>query len=154
MKHPIWTVGFVVVLLVVGIPILGMTIGDAPKTPTAVENESVSIETTNWTAVDADAVEYADNETVYYNDSAVDETEYEWSTENGSIRAVEGGQLDGVSTVEISYTYFEHQRGVRILVTALRPFVYVLLVLGFVGVPIGFLMYGVAAIADNSGGFR
>ena len=151
MKQPIWTLGFIVVLLIVGVPALGMSAGDAPKVPEPVENESVSIDTTSWTAVDYEAPEYGENETVYYNGSTVSTSEYDWSTENGSIRAVSGGELDGVSSVSISYNALEHTRMTKVLLTALRPLVYVFVVLILVA-GIGVALYGLSTMTSGGGG--
>lgn len=151
MKQPIWTLGFIVVLVVIGIPALGMSAGAAPKDPEPVENESVSIDTTSWTAVDYEAPEYGDNETVYYNGSTVATSEYEWSTENGSIRAVSGGELDGVSSVSISYNALEHMRMTEIFLTAIRPVIYVIMAMMLVA-GIGVALYGLSTMTGGGGG--
>ena len=153
MKNPIETVALLVLLVFIGVPTLGMAVADAPLTPHSIANESVAVSTTNWTSVSADGVSYADNETVYYNGSVVPQSEYDWSTANGSIMAVSGGQLDGANSVDISYTYYLRQRGVRLWKAANGIFLVVLgplLIVAAVGVVMG----GLYLFSGGSGGMR
>jgi len=103
MRDSIWTFVLLAVFLAVFTPAF-MGASAADGTRFSVANEETAISTDDWTSVDEDGFEYFDNETVYNNGSEVPESEYRWATENGSIRAVEGGMLANASHVTISYS--------------------------------------------------
>lgn len=137
MKDSILWVVVVLLFLFIVVPGIGATYTDSPTTTHHVANEGVSIDVQNWTSVDADASTYHDNETVYHNGSAVDESEYRWATSNGSLRAVENGSLADASQVSVSYSYDQHGRWARITrwgLYVIFAVIGVLLVIGSVAV--------------------
>jgi hypothetical protein len=137
MKDSTLSVAIALLFLFIVVPAIGASYSNAPTMTHSVANEGVEIDTQNWTHVDADASTYFDNETVYHNGKSVNESEYQWSTSNGSIRAVEGGSLADASRVEISYSYAQHDRWSRITKNSLFVIfavMAVMLVIGAVGV--------------------
>lgn len=103
MRNSIWTFALLAVFLGIFIPALGGAFTSGGTT-TSVANEATTISTDSWSSVDEDGVEYLDNETVYHNGSAVEESEYRWSTKNGSLQALENGTLADADEVSISYS--------------------------------------------------
>jgi len=137
MKDSTLSVAIALLFLFIVVPAIGASYTNAPTTTHSVANEGVEIDTENWTQVDVDASTYFDNETVYHDGSQVNESDYQWSTSNGSIRAVEGGSLATASRVEVSYSYAQHDRWSRITKNGLYivfAVMAVLLVIGAVGV--------------------
>ena len=104
MSH-IKTIAILCLLLFIGVPAASVAYADAGTVQT-VENESITVTTDTWTDVDHGESPYLDNETVYYNDSTVPESNYEWNTSAGTIQAT-GGDLanDSPADAEISYQY-------------------------------------------------
>ncbi len=112
MRDKIWT--FVLLALFLGVFVPAFN-GAAGATTFSVANEQVSISTDAWTTVDENAREYHDNETVYFDGSVVEESEYRWNTTNGSIKAVEGGALANASQATIAYSGERHNQWKRVL---------------------------------------
>ena len=116
MRDSIWTFVLLAVFLGIFIPAFsGASVADTATF--SVANEQTSISTESWTSVEEDGMHYDDNETVYYNGSTVPESEYRWATENGSLRAVEGGTLTDASQVTISYSGERQDQWSTVLVT-------------------------------------
>jgi ABC-type sugar transport system permease subunit len=143
MKDSILWVVVVLLFLFIVVPGIGTTYTASPTTTHHVANEGVSIDVQNWTSVDNEASTYHDNETVYHNGSVVEESEYQWSTSNGSIRAVENGSLADASEVSVSYSYDQHGRWARLT----RYGLYV--IFAVIGV---LLVIGAVAVFSTSGG--
>ncbi|WP_138798011.1 hypothetical protein [Halostella sp. PRR32] len=106
MKNTVYVLAVLVLFGVIAVPTLSTAFAEAPETTETVDNETVAISTSSWTEVsEADATtSFYDNETVYYNGSTVSESEYEWLTDNGSIRADENGSLANASNIDITYS--------------------------------------------------
>jgi hypothetical protein len=145
MRHSIWI--FVLLAVFVGVFTPAFAGGSEPTT-FSVANEATTISTTNWTSVDEDGQRYFDNETVYDNGSVVEESEYHWSTDNGSIKAVEGGALDDASRVEIYYSGEKKNQWSRLLIPML------LLIFTVFGVFLLWIGGDVIVDAIGSGGGR
>ncbi len=126
MRDSIWIFVLLAVFLGVFTPAFA---GASGPTTFHVGNEATSISTSSWTTVDEDAQRYFDNETVYYNGSIVEETEYQWATSNGSVRAVPGGQLDDASQITMSYGGERQDQWSRLLIPLLLVFFGVLTIL-------------------------
>lgn len=92
----------------IAVPTISGAYADAPTSTETVTNETINTSVGNWTPVEfaREARSLEDNETVYVNGStAVEGTDYEWATENGSVYAYENQSLDGSENVTITYTY-------------------------------------------------
>jgi len=107
MKNSVFVLALLLVFGLIAVPTIGVAFTQAPEDTETVTNESVEISTTSWTEVSKAGVatSFYDNETVYYNGSVVSESEYEWSTSNGSIRAEDPGTLSDADSVKITYSY-------------------------------------------------
>lgn len=92
----------------IAVPAISGAYADAPVSNETVTNESLDPDVGNWTPVEQsrEARSFEDNETVFANGTTATEgTDYEWSTENGSVYAYPGGILDGAENASITYTY-------------------------------------------------
>lgn len=106
-----------IVLAIIGIAILSMAGIAAFQAGLAeagedyvVTNETWTPDAGNVTALDESnrkGVYYSDNATVYdENDTRMEYgTDYVWYTDNGTVKALGGGGLDGDSSATISYQY-------------------------------------------------
>lgn len=147
---------FIVILLAfVFVPALSAGFANSPTETASVENETVAVSTSSWNSVDPShpLVSAYDNETVWYNGSTVSESEYKWNTSTGSIKAVQGGTLDGADNVDITYSYDYHDRwwhlGERVFLIIGTVFGGLLLF-----VAAGFVLAGVDQMQGSGGGGR
>lgn len=97
------TVALLALLLFIGVPAASMGFSDAGSVQT-IQDESITITTSNWSAVDQGTPPYLDTETVYYNGSVVEEANYTWTTSDGTIQAT-GGDLAANSPANATITY-------------------------------------------------
>jgi len=108
MQH-IRTLAVLVLLLFIGVPAASVAYADA-GTHQTVTNETITVENDSYTSVNAGSPPYFDNETVHYNGSTVNESDYDWVTGNGSIKAT-GGSLAAESPANATITYSYTQPG-------------------------------------------
>lgn len=108
MQH-IRTLAVLVLVLFIGVPAASVAYADAGTTQT-VTNETIVVENDSYTSVDAGSPPYLDNETVHYNGSTVDESNYDWATGNGSLKAT-GGTLAAESPANATITYSYTEAG-------------------------------------------
>ncbi|WP_435360404.1 hypothetical protein [Haloarchaeobius sp. DFWS5] len=150
MKSSIFVLVVLVLFGVICVPALGASYSSAPTGTETVDNETSNISTSSWTAVSSAGQTWYDNETVWYNESAVATSEYEWSTSNGSIRAVENGTLASASTVNVTYTYEARGDWVQLGEGAVTLLVAVLGVLTLLVA--GLFLLGTASLFASAGG--
>jgi len=131
MQDSYFVLAVLVVFGVVMVPALGATFASAPGDVNTGE-ATVPISTDTWSAVNESNVEsWLDNETVSENGSVVNESEYRWATENGSVRAVENGSLENASEVRVEYAYRQQGRFLRLGQGAVKAVIAVVAALTF-----------------------
>lgn len=111
--RPLASGAFVLALVLIGI--LGVTwavsaqYGATPEHNEVYTEEEILADTGNWTAVDHPQypVRYLDNETITTQDGTTtlqEGTDYEWSTENGSVYWYNSSTVSDGGTYLINYT--------------------------------------------------
>jgi hypothetical protein len=153
MKNSVYVLAVLLVFGIVGVPTIGHAFTEAPDATETVDNETVAISTSSWTEVSTagSATSFYDNETVYYNGSVVSESEYRWSTSNGSIRAEDGGTLADASEVDITYAYDRNTEFTELGQSALTGVFWVFATLSLV-VAAGVIFAAFDALGGGAGG--
>lgn len=98
----------VAVILSVGIGATDAALSSSGR-ETAIDDESWTPDAGNVTELDESNIanaRYSDTVTVTRNSKEMtDGVDYEWYADNGTVKALEGGDLDGVSSASIDYAF-------------------------------------------------
>ncbi|WP_226043511.1 hypothetical protein [Natrinema sp. DC36] len=156
MESKIIVVGAFVLFGAILVPAISGAFADAPAETEVVDNESVSISTASWEPVSKSSVatQFYDNETVYSNGSVVAESNYEWETSNGSIRAVENGTLEDTDEVAITYAYDEGKSDWLNAGSSVLGLLFTIIAIFSLIAGAMTLLVAITGIVDNAGGGR
>lgn len=103
----IWKIGVLVLVLVVILPSLNAAWSNDSLTAGSAANESISVDYTSESSVDADAAEYSSTVTVR-NETGVsleNGTDYVWDGQNGTVDWQNTDNTDDGDTAYIDYEY-------------------------------------------------